>query len=436
MSPHRTVPVNHTYNQRKDIMSLTYDQLVDAFKDRKVGIRATTSLAPLGGKDDKIFPPTYSSGGGAAYATEKRRVDGETRESVVLDAVASQSNRQELALLELKNDGAPIPVVMVDFSGSTLPDLDRVTTLEASHRVFDALFRDSYNGDLLFRLSDEGRAVTEAASKNAAALLKLSPTTLLFGGWDSTGPKGGLGAKYERAITSEIVAIGIEDGSKTSSRIDLLGIQKSAGPIYKAADPDEVWTLDPDQAATEKGKPVALGKGSDSGRPSQINHGNIVPSIDTRTGGVTADEIRATSVLSFAQLRRLRFPTTASGEPVAAEIRKQAETAAHSALAALGLLAITAGIEQGCDLRSRCVLVAEAPTRFELVGRTLDDVVEFSMTTEDALSLLEQAVDALRAAGLAWSDDDLVLQPSPKLVELISRSREVITAQGIDESDS
>lgn len=417
-------------------MPLTYDQLVTALKNRNVGIRATTSLAPLGGKGDKIFPPTYSSGGEAAYATEDRRVDGETRDSVVLDSVASQSNRQELALLEMKHDGAPIPVVAVDFSGSEVPDLDQVTTLEASHRVFDAIFRDSYNGDLLFRLSSEGRSVTEATAKNASALLKLSPTTLLFGGWDSTGPKGGLGAKYERAITSEIVAIGIAVGKKTSSRIDPVGIQKSAGPVYKAADPGDGWTLDQEKAVKEKGKPVEFGKGSDSGRPSLINHGNIVPSIDEVTGGVTADQITATSVLSFAQIRRLRFPTTASGEPVPSDARRRAETAAHCALAALGLLAITASIDQGCDLRSRCVLVAETSTKFELVGRTLDEVEEFTLTSDEALALLEDAVKELLSAGLDWNDEDLVLRPSPKLVELIRRSREVVVAEGADESGS
>lgn len=417
-------------------MTLTYEDLRKAMRERKVGIRATTALVPLGGKDDKVFPPTYSAGGGAAYATERRRVDGETRVSVVLDGVASQSNRQELALLELKEDGAPIPVVAVDFTESDFPDLDRVTTLEASHRVFDALFRDSLNGDVLFRLSDEGRAITEATPKNAAALLKLSPTTLLFGGWDSTGPKGGLGAKYERAVTSEIVAIGVESGSKTSSRLDLLGIQKSAGPVYKAADPNEGWTDDPDKALKEKGKAVEIGKGSDVGRPSQVNHGNIVPSIDDRTGGVTADEIRSTSVLSFAQLRRLRFPTNANGEVLSAGQRADAELAARCAIAALGLLAIAAGIEQGYDLRSRCVLVAETATRYELVGRTLDDVTEFSLTTEQALGLLQDAIQGLRDNGLQWAEEDLVLRPTPKLVELIRRSREVVIEQGADESDS
>lgn len=417
-------------------MSLTYEDLRNAITQRKVGVRAVTALAPLGGTGDKVFPPTYASGGGAAYALEERRIDGVATKSVVLDAVASQSNRQELALLELKEDGAPIPVVAVDFAGTDAADLDTITSLEASHRVFDALFRDSLNGDLLFRLSDEGRAITEATPKSAAALLAISPTTLLFGGWDSTGPKGGLGSKYERAVTSEIVAIGVEVGTKTSSRIDVLGVEKSAGPIFKAADADEGWTTDEAAAVKNKGNAVQVGKGAETGRPSQVNHGNIVPSIDTATGGVTADQIRATSVLSFAQLRRLRFPVDVQGSEIPTEKRKDAETAAHAALAALGLLAVVAGIEQGYDLRSRCVLVAESATRFELVGRTLDEVTEFALTTDEALTLLNTAVDKLRETGLAWNATDLVLQPTDKLLTLIERSREVAVEIGGDEDDS
>lgn len=413
-------------------MTLDYSALRAAVASNNVGVRARTRLQPLGGPDDKVFPPTYEGG---RYATETRRINGEACEAVVLDSVASQANRQELALLVEKNAGAPIPTVAVDFGETDVPDLDAVTALEASHRVFDAVFRDSLNGDTLFRLSPEGRAITEATPKSAAPLLAYSPTTLLFGGWDSTGPKGGLGAKYERAMTSEIVAIGIEAGAKTSSRIDVLGIEKSAGTVFVAADPDQTWEIDESLAATDKKGPVLMGKGSDLGRPSQVNHGNIVPSIKQLSGGVTADEIIATSVLSFVQLRRLRFPVGADGEVLEAEVRADAEAAARTALAALGLLALVAATEQGYDLRSRCVLVAETGLELELVGRTLDDTTSFTLTTDEARSLLEEAVKALEGTGLQWRGDDLVLTPTPKLVELILRSREVAATADPDEAD-
>ena len=419
-------------------MSLSYADLLEALGGHHVGVRAQTQLSPLGGPDDKVFPPTYSGQGGrATYAIESRRIGGETQTSVVLDSVASQANRQELALLAARETGAQVPTISVDFGTTDAPDLGTITALEASHRVFDAIFRDSLNGEVLFRMSPEGRAITEATPKNAAALLELSPTTLLFGGWDSTGPKGGLGAKYERAVTSEIVATGIEAGSKTASRIDALGVEKSAGPIYTAQDADEAWTVDPNEAETDKKGPVKYGsaKSADAGRPSQINHGNVVPSIDESTGGVTADQILATSVLSFAQLRRLRFPVTVDGTPLDPASRADAEAAARAALAALGLLAITAATEQGYDLRSRCVLVAHTGLTFQLVGRTLDDVIEFTLTTEEAQRLLDEAVADVRARGLHWNDADLVLQPTPKLLELVRRSRDHAAQVDPDEDE-
>lgn len=418
-------------------MSLSYQELRSAVADAHVGVRARTRLSPLGGPDDKIFPPTYLGQGGASYAAEQRRVDGSTVHAVVLDSVASQANHQELALLTRKMAGAPVPAVSVDFSESDAADLDQITSLEASHRVFDAIFRDSLNGDMLFRLSEEGRAVTEATPKNAAALLAFSPTTLLFGGWDSTGPKGGLGAKYERAITSEIVATGVEYGKKTASRLDALGIEKSAGPVLAAKDPDEGWTMDTDKAKADKKGPVPYGtdKPGESGRPSMVNHGNVAPSIDSDTGGVTADEVVATSVLSFAQLRRLRFPLDAAGTAVDSDARPDAEVAARTALAALGLLAVAAANEAGFDLRSRCVLVAHTTLTFELVGRTLDDVTSFQLTADEAQLLLDEAVAEVRSHGLQWNDTDLVLQPTPKLLELLRRSRELAVAVDPSEDD-
>lgn len=66
--------------------------------------------------------------------------------------------------------------------------------LEAPHRLADAIFRDSLLDGTLFRLSDVGRAITDATPRNATDLFRHSPTALLFGMRDSTGPKGELGS--------------------------------------------------------------------------------------------------------------------------------------------------------------------------------------------------------------------------------------------------
>ena len=79
------------------------------------------------------------------------------------------------------------------------------------------------------------RISPERNFSNATALFKVCPTGLVFGLWDSTGPKGGLGAKFQRALVSEIVGINAANGAKTASRIDPLNIAKDAAVLYKAA---------------------------------------------------------------------------------------------------------------------------------------------------------------------------------------------------------
>src|SRR5690554_5855641 len=72
-----------------------YARLEEAVGGRAVAIRARTRLLPAGGAHEKIFPPTYQGG---QYALEKRLVDGQPVDVVLLDSVASQANRMELAL--------------------------------------------------------------------------------------------------------------------------------------------------------------------------------------------------------------------------------------------------------------------------------------------------------------------------------------------------
>ena len=389
--------------------TFTYENLLASVAGDGVGIRARTRLEPLGGPGDKIFPPTYGVDARAEtkYAMETRRVNGEDVPSVLIDSVSSQANRFELALLE-----------------AIRSDLDLLSALEVPHRVYDAVLRDSLLDGSMFRLSTVGHSITEATVKNAAALFHHSPTTLLFGGWDSTGPKGGRGSKFERAITSEIVAIGVQPGVKTRSRLDPLAIEKAAAIIFESI--DGTWTIDEADAKKDaKGNPIVKAGGGDgpAGRPSHINHGNVPPSIDDEAGGVTADEILAVTVLSFVALRRLRFPLDHTGAVVAPAKRREAEAAAHAALAAIGLAATVLAFEDGFDLRSRCVLAPSASLEFELLSRGGGEPERFTLDREEALALVKSAADGAAAAGLPWMDEELLLEPAGRLVDLVVRSR-------------
>jgi CRISPR-associated protein Csb1 len=302
-----------------------------------------------------------------------------------------------------------LPVVSVDFS-SVAPEVGRVTSLTAPHRIADALLRDSLLDGQLFRLSDIGKSFTDSSVKNATALFKVCPTGLVFGLWDSTGPKGGLGAKFQRALVSEIVGINAAPGSKTESRIDPLNILKRAADIYEA-EGDERWTTDIAKAKkSDKGEPIKFGK---EGKPSEVNHGNVTPSIDSIGGGVTIDEAKHTIVISLAAFRRLGFAAGA--------------TEARTVLAALGLLAVLASESRGHDLRSRCLLVPKKGSALKLEAVSRDgSTTDLALDLEGAIALYNAAVETLpagvsfeKAAGEALAE----LTPSPKLADLVKKSR-------------
>ena len=425
-------------------MSLTYNELRDGVAGDVVGVRSRNVLQPLGGEADKIFPPTYSVSDSAEtrYATESRRTpagdgyDGSVVPSVVLDSVASQANRFELALLEaIRRGELHVPVTSVDFrTVSQLEGLDRISDYEAPHRIFDALLRDSYDGEHLFRNGPIGQAITDARPRDAAALFHHSPHTLVFGGWDSTGPRGGLGAKYERAITSEIVALDVVQGVKTASRIDPTGVERHAGLLYEAA--GGTWTLVQGEAVRDaKGNPKLLGSDGqasrEAGRPSQANLGNVTPSIDRKAGGVTARQIVGTTVLSFIQLRRLRFPVRVDGSPADASSRSDSEVAVRTALASLGLAAAVLAFEEGFDLRSRCALVTTKPSGFEAISRG-GGVAGFDITSAEALELVAEAAERANAVGMPWRSEELLLRPSDRLTDLIRRSHDLVAHGELD----
>lgn len=397
---------------------LTLELLSKAVKGG-AAIRLRRHLQPAGGPGDKVFPPTYEGG---SYAFEDRVIGGAKMPCVLLDSVQSQANRMELALLAAHRRGdITIPVVGVDFAQAGLAEVGTVTSLEAPHRLADAILRDSLKDGVKFRDTVEGKTLNTASTANATDLFGLCPTALVFGVWDSTGPRGGLGVKFQRALVGEVVAVNAASGVKPASRIDPLGIQREAGPLYSAKDGG--WTLDEHEAAIEKGKPLKLGK---EGKPSEANHGNVTPSLKNEKGqphhgGVTMDHALHTVVLSLPALRRLAFP-------VAGKV--DLDGAARTALAALGLCGAVLADEQGADLRSRCLLVPDAASSstWEIINAD-GSVTAVTLTGAQAAQLLNEAAAAAQKAGLPWTatakGNGLTLTPSPGLAALVTKSRDL-----------
>ena len=379
-------------------------------------LRCRRRLQPAGGPGEKIFPPTFA---GAVYAIEKRYVPGRSEpvDCVLLDSVQSQANRMELALQEAVEAGRiALPLVVVDFSdfdptgdfeadeaaGRLIEKVGRLTTLQLPHRLADAILRDSELDGVRFRGSPRGKALNMASPANATPLFDLCPTALLFGMWDSTGPKGGLGARFERAMVSEVVGVGVqydEAYRNRGVRRDPLEISKNvpvirdeSGGLLRVAEPGEKNTV----------------------RPSDINHSSVP--IESPNSGVTIEYAEQTTTLSLICLRRLRFPLDGKTDA-------DTETAARTVLAALGLTAATLAFENGMGLRSRCLLWPEEPMVWELLHRPGEEAKSFVLTREAALGLFHAAVEAARRQGLPWPAEPLVLKPSQELVKLVRLSQ-------------
>ena len=398
-------------------MELDLQTLQQAVAGYAAAFRSVTRYQPAGGPGDKVFPPTYEGG---QYATEQRIVPttGEIKQCVLLDSVASQANRMELALLAARRSGLiDLPLLEVRFDRNDLPRKFTVTSLEAPHRIADALFRDSRQDGKMFRQTDTGRLLDNAGIGNAAGIFGICPTALLFGFWDSTGPRGGLGVKFQRAITSEIIGYDAVPGKKTSSRIDPAGIRAGVRPLYEReekSDEHPHWTLEREQAAGGN-RPRTLGRGSE-GRPSEANHSNVTPTI--ADGGFTISEAVQTTTLSLAAIRRLRFPLNGAADSDAG-----VDIAARTALAALGLAAGTLA-RADTDLRSRCHLLPQNPVIWELLDQPGQPPAEFPLDAMSALQLLNAAIADAKGKGLPW-DSLISLTPSEDLLELVKRSQDL-----------
>jgi CRISPR-associated protein Csb1 len=427
---------------------LTLEVLKEAVTKTGAAFRCITEYQPAGGVGDKVFPPTYEGG---KYAVEKRMIDGQAVPCVVLDSVQSQANRMELALLEAwRSKDAEgkrrieIPVITVHFDDHSLKKNFVVTSLDVPHRAADAILRDSLLDNEKFRKSEKGKVLDNAEVRNATGLFGLNPTALVFGIWDSTGPRGGLGAKFQRALVSEMVGYGAEAGCKSSSRIDPLSIQKAAGPVFRAKG-GEGWTIDANLALEKNGKKVLWAKtkkGEDvlwdpskdqeEGKPSKLNHGNITPSlVDSNTnqplpGGFTISHAVQTTVLSLAALRRLRFPLNG-----AADSDIKVDQVARVALATLGLTAATLAREEGADLRSRCQLFPTQKFVWELLDTPGESPKQYELSGKEAVVLLGEAVKQLKAVNLPWHDE-IPLKPSADLIQLVAKSQDLAMSQATE----
>lgn len=383
---------------------MNYQELHQAVQSA-AGLRLRLRLQPLYGQGEIVFPCTVAGG---KYQISNRRIPGydQSVSCAILDSVQSQANRMEDALLsDIRAGKLHLPHLETDFSmiSELEKEVGKITCFEAPHRIFDAILRDSVDANgIHFPLTTEGKAAIKANSKNATAIFQVSPASLLFGSWDSTGVSGGLGEKYTRCVVSEVVGINTEQAERAGTRVDPLNIAASEDPAKILANTnDPMWaTIAKNRKKFEK--------------PSRLNHSSVIWPEDSKPihGGVTCDYIQQSTTISFAALRQLHFLIG----------NEDKSHFAHAVLAAIALHAAALNVERGWHLRSRCDLALEegVTPEWETLGSS---VTKETLSSDVTRKTLTDSIAAAKEAGLPWNDAPIKLTPSPALRELVIKSQ-------------
>ncbi|QEG35263.1 type I-G CRISPR-associated RAMP protein Csb1/Cas7g [Bythopirellula goksoeyrii] len=336
-------------------------------------LRSRNRLQPAGGNGDVVYPPTYSEGSTRHF----RRIDGESRTCVLLDAVTSQANRMEQAL---RDSSITTPHLSVNVGNYHL------TSYDVPHRICDAILRGCTLDGVPYLNSSVGKAIL---NHDVREIFGYSPSSLLFGFWHSNRT-GGVGIKVPRSIASEIVAVDVENAPHTASRIDQLPISK-ASKVESIKKPDVVAKEGWDWRLNAKGK-----------KPSEALLGNIPPSI-TDDRGITMDYALQCVSISLSSLRSL-------------SLGNDSEVGVNF-LAALGVAGFAEAFSKGCRLRSRCDLLPESQYVWEALSGP-ESVSLGEISSEVALGLLEESISDVKKAGLPWHETTM-LEPSDDLLKLV-----------------
>ena len=350
-------------------------------------IRITESLEPVGGFGIPVYPASYAGADTPLYdlngivegpEIEVRSEKGgikkvrtiESAKHCVIDSYQSQANRMEPAFLDKKLEKL-VPKVTVSIprkKGDAVETQQEMSALHVAHRVAD--FR--------IRLSDRAVDVKDCIKAfdqgDALPMLKLFPTSVLFGFWDSRD----LGTKHARILMSRIDAFNVRPCTKHS----LYSGQYSKEEFANVIGLEEIPAAD---------------KLSGPGYTNALSSGQ---------GGVFTEEITRTSVVSLTDIARIHC----LGDNH--EVDKEKTNAARRYLFCLALVAEAYQREtNNYSLRSGCELQHRESEKIEIRGGTPSE--EFLEFCNDQTALVAVAKSAL---------DQIGISPTPITVELSSAS--------------
>jgi CRISPR-associated protein Csb1 len=273
-----------------------------------VALHLKQKLVPVEGEGAVIFPPTYADIG---YNVDELS-DG--TKVVTIDSVGSQANRIE-PIFKRPPYAALVPQIDIAYGNDKV-----ISILEAGHRLGDALVRST---ELQQPAQDAFKLFLD--TNDASAIARLSPTSLVFGVWDSRDTQ----AKLPRIVQSVVRAWDVDVLRRSA--------QYNPALDYAALD-----------VFSEEDKQKAEGRAESPLAQRGFVH---VPAVDTHGGVIARGPIVRDVTVNLVALRRL------TGESLRRYI--------------LGLSLVAAIEPMDAFLRQGCLLVPDTTEQdqWELVGR-------------------------------------------------------------------
>lgn len=319
--------------------TLSYSQLVAACEPGgATALSLVTQLVAAGGPHAGLAPARIADRNSAAFGYETRLIDGQPATTVIIDEKQSQLNRVQAAILQSIRDEDPllsrVPRVQVSYGRLSYTDL------ELPQRIFDGQIVAGTVGGSPVTAHPTYRAAQDCSAADARALLELSPTSLVFGAWDST--RRTRPGRYRSALAGEIIGV----------------------------------LSDPHGCSREPNEDAAIG---------------VALPTRPEPGAVSCRRIIRTQVLNFAVLRQLRFDTGPAGD------------AACRALLAAYVFAGLARSNAELTIRADCDIVEAGPTAVKLDARNGDFVALDAPSVQETDAVLERALEAAeREADIYW----------------------------------
>jgi CRISPR-associated protein Csb1 len=337
-------------------------------------------LRPVEGKDSWIFPPTFAQsesadeddeGSGGVYQVDE--LPDDPRKNVcVIDSVGSQANRIE-PIFKKPPYSSLVPQITVK-----LKDSDQVNLLDAGHRAADAVLRFSkVLGPKLWQAFKNYQQ-----KRDCSELVKLAPTSLIFGVWDSRAT----GAKIQRIVRSVVRAYNLTEARRSAT--------------YQAAyDYTSNGMIKPER---DKG----------SGKENALSQEGFKYSLatDTHGGILVKGDILQEGMINLVALRTLTndMPT-------------------KRYLLGLALVALSYRDQQGFNLREGCLLCADTKADFDGSWRVVNlDSSDWStsITHPNALAYAELAAKGVK--GESPTPDEFDKETADKWLTIEKKKRKAL----------